>query len=390
MKIILGEKIRVYPNKQQEQTLRQAIGASRFAYNWALEMWQTLYRDGQKPNAGMLNRGLNEIKREYFPWMYDLPKRVVQEAVLNLGDAFDRFFKKQGKYPQFKKRKGKQSARLDNGEETIKIDGLKVDLPKMKGLRLAHSPRRKGKFLRAIVSCETGNIWHVSFTVETEIAPIVRENQAAVGVDLGIISAVTLSNGEKFSAPKPLRENLKRLKRLSRSHSRKKIGGSNRMKSAVRLAKLHWRIANIRRDFTHKITSHIVNNFSLIGIEDLNVKGMMANDKLSRAISDIGFHEIRRQLEYKSKWNACNLVTADRFFPSSKLCHKTGALNENLSLSDRIINCVCGETHDRDLNASLNLENYAVSRVTRELTLGQLSVCLQDASLGRKHFMANV
>lgn len=376
MKIILGEKIRVYPNKQQEQMLCQAVGASRFAYNWALEMWQTLYRDGQKPNARMLNRGLNEIKREYFPWMLNVPKRVVQESILNIGNAFDRFFKKQSKYPKFKKRKGKQSARLDNGEKTIGINGSRVDLPKLKGLRLAHSPRRKGKFLQAVVSLEAGNIWHVSFTIETEIVPIACENQAAVGVDLGIISAVTLSNGEKFSAPKPLRKNLKRLKRLSRSHSRKKFGSNNRKKFAIRLARLYWRIANIRRDFTHKITNHIVKNFSVIGIEDLNVRGMMANDKLSRAISDIGFYEIRRQLEYKSKWNERKVVVADRFFPSSKLCHKTGALNESLSLSDREINCVCGKTHDRDLNASLNLENYALRQVMPKVTPGSLSVGL--------------
>lgn len=374
MKIILGEKIRVYPNKQQEQMLRQAVGASRFAYNWALEMWQTLYRDGQKPNAGMLNRGLNEIKKEYFPWMYDLPKRVVQEAILNLGNAFDRFFKGIGKYPQFKKRKGRQSARLDNGETTINIEGDRVSLPKLKNLRLAHAPRRVGIFLRAVVSLEAHDIWHVSFTVETEVAPMICENQAVVGVDLGIKSAAVLSNGVRFENPKLLRKNLRKLKRFSRSLSRKKKGGENFKKAARQVSRLHWRIANQRRDFIHKLTYYLVKNFAVICIEDLNVSGMMKNERLARAIGEIGFHEIRCQLGYKSEWNGRRLVVADRFFPSTKLCHKTGALNENLSLSDREINCVCGETHDRDFNASLNLENYALLRVTEKVTPGSLSV----------------
>lgn len=358
MKIVLGEKIRIYPNRRQEQLLRQAVGASRFTYNWALEMWQTLYRDGQKPNTGMLNRGLNEIKSECFSWMYDVPKRVVQEAILNLGNAFDRFFKKQGKYPKFKKRKGKQSARLDNGEETIKVNGSKVSLPKLKGLCLAHAPRREGKFLQAVVSCEAGNIWHLSFTIETEVEPMPCENQAGVGVDLGVSMAATCSDGTCFENPRLLRKSLKKLRRLSQSASRKQRGSNNSRKAYTRVAKLHWRIVNQRKDFLHKLTHFLVKNFAAICIEDLNVRGMLTNGRLSRAIGEIGFHEIRRQLTYKCKWHDRTLVVADRWFPSTKLCSSTGVLNEHVTLADRKIKCACGETHDRDLNAAMNLAAY--------------------------------
>lgn len=376
MKIYVGEKIRIYPNKDQEALLFKAVGVARYAYNWGLEMWQTLYRDGQKPNKFMLNRGLNEIKREYFPWMYDVSKRAAQEAILNLGNAFDRFFKGESNYPKFKKKRGKQSVRIDDGEETIRLYGKKVSLPKLKDLELAYVPRHKGRIIKAVISLEACRIWHISFTIETEIKPIICENQTVVGADLGISTLVTLSNGIRFDNKKFLRSKLKKLHRFSRSLSRKKKGSNNFRKSIERLSKLHWVIANQRRDFTHKLTNYLIRNFSTICLEDLNVKGMQSNHKLSLVISELGLYEIRRQCQYKSKWHSRNFVLADRFFPSTKLCSETGALNENITLSDRVIACVCGKTHDRDLNAAKNLENYALRRVAPEVKPGYLSVGL--------------
>lgn len=368
MKITCSEKIRLYPTKQQDRLLRQAVGHARFAYNWALARWKEQYLAGEKPNSLALRRELNAVKREKFPWMLDVPKRVVQEAIINLGKAFDKFFKKQGNYPKFKKKKDKQRARFDNGAGTFEIEGDKIRLPKVGWIKIAHPMHRSGKLLSATISLVAGNIWHVAVCLETEIDPIARENQAVVGVDLGVRAAATLSNGEIFQSPNPLRNRLRKLRRMSRVHSRKKYGSNNRRKSAIKLARLYWRMANIRSDFIHKLTSRIVKDYSTIAIEDLNVRGMLANDKLSRAISDIGFYEIRRQLEYKAKWYGSEIVLVDRFFPSSKTCSTCGAINDNLKLKDRIWSCDCGASHDRDVNAAINLQRYALRRVAPEVT----------------------
>jgi len=357
MKTHAAEKIRIYPTVFQEEKLKQAVGASRFAYNWALEMWQTLRRDGQKPNVKMLNKGLNEIKGEYFPWMYESPKRVVQEAILNLGVAFDRFFKGLGKYPRFKKKTGKQSARIDNGPGTFYIKDTKIRLSKIGFVKMAKPMRRSGRLLSTTVSYE-GRRWFVAICLETEIKPTICENQAVIGVDLGLRHAAVLSSGKFFDNPRPLGKKLRLLRKRQRQHSKKTKGSNNQIKSAGRLSVLHWRIANTRRDFAHRLSDYITGNFSTIVLENLNVRGMLKNEKLARAIHDIGFGEIRRQVEYKAKWRNKQVIVADRFFPSSKLCSKCGSIKEDLTLSDRNYTCDCGLSIDRDLNAALNLKKY--------------------------------
>ena len=199
----------------------------------------------------------------------------------------------------------------------------------------------------------------VSLTVELEDKPERCENQAAVGVDLGVrrlASLATLWGEETFEGPKPLRRELRKLRRLCRQLSRKRKGSKNREKARVKLARLHYRISCVRQDSLHKLTTYLTKNYGWIGIEDLNVKGMLANRRLARAIADMGFHEFRRQLEYKAALRGNHVAVADRWFASSKMCSGCGAIQESLSLGERQFQCAtCGLEKDRDLNAAKNL-----------------------------------
>ncbi|MBK8752482.1 RNA-guided endonuclease InsQ/TnpB family protein [Candidatus Contendibacter odensensis] len=207
-------------------------------------------------------------------------------------------------------------------------------MPKIGGVRMREELRFDGKPLSATLSRKADR-WFIAIPVEMERPEPVCESQASVGIDLGVSTALTLSTGEKIDSPKPLKKHLQRMKRRSRQHSRTQKGSANRRKSAARLAKLHARIAQVRQDFLHKTTTELTQRFGLIGIEDLNVKGMMANDKLSRAISDIGFYEFRRQLEYKAaRSGGTVVVVVDRWFPSSKTCSACSGYHESMPLSE--------------------------------------------------------
>lgn len=218
------------------------------------------------------------------------------------------------------------------------------------------------KIVSATIS-RGANKWFVSVTVEIQKPrPIANDNQVAVGVDLGLNHFATLSTGEKITGPKPHKALMNRLRRLSRSLSRKQKGSNNRKKAKIKLSRLHYRIANIRRDAQHQLTTRLVKNFDIIGIEDLHVKGMLKNRKLSRSIADMGFHEFRRQLEYKAPCLGKKLVVVERWFASSKICSHCDRKVDNLPLSVREWTCpFCFTHHDRDINASVNLEKKAVS-----------------------------
>ena len=375
MRGVLSHCIALVPAAAQEVLLRQAVGVSRFTFNWALAEWQRQYRAGEKPNDAALRRQLNSIKRQQFPWMLLVPKSVPQQAIKNCGAAFQRFFKKQGRYPKFKKKGVRDSARLDNGPGTFEFDGKRVRLPVIGWVKLREQLRFSGKALSATVR-RVADRWFVCVPVEVELSEPACENQAAVGIDLGVSTAATLSNGEKLPGPKALEAHLERLQRLSRWHSRMHKGSNNRRKSAMRLARLHARVSNARQDWLHQTTTRLLHEFSVIGIEDLNVRGMLANHKLARKIADIGFHEFRRQLGYKAKLYSAELVTASRWFPSSKMCSVCGRIREDLPLSAREWTCECGAVHDREINAAKNLCCYAVDRAS----CARINACGEEGS----------
>jgi len=375
VRVVLSHRVALVPTAAQEALLRQAVGVARFAYNWALAEWKRQYQAGEKPSEGALRRQLNSMKRQQFPWMLLVPKSVPQQAIKNCGTAFQRFFKKQGRYPKFKKKGVRDSARLDNGPGTFAFDGKRVRLPVMGWVKLREELRFSGKALSTTVS-RVADRWFVSIPIEVEIPESVRESQAAVGIDLGVSTTATLSSGEKLLSPKALHIHLEKLQRLSRQHSRKKKGSNNRRKSAMRLARLHARIGHVRQNWLHQTTTRLVREFSVIGIEDLNVRAMMASRTLARNIGDRGFYEFRRQLEYKARLYGACLITASRWFPSSKMCSACARIAEELRLSVREWTCLCGRFHDRDINAARNLCRYALDRAS----CARINACGEEGS----------
>jgi len=354
--MLRSHKIEISPNNKQATYFAKACGTARFAYNWALSEWKKQFDAGLKPNEVALRRQLNSIKKEQYPWMYEVTKNAPQMAIINLGEAFKRFFKGLAKYPQLKKKGRHDSFSLTNDQ--FKVTENKIQLPHIGKVKLCELLRFTGKIISATIS-RTANKWFVSITVETNAPQTTYENQGVVGVDLGVKSLATLSTGEEIVGPKPHKALLKRLKHLSRSLSRKIKGSKNRFKAKQKLAKLHARISNIRLDALHKLTTSLVQRFPTIVIEDLNVRGMLKNKKLARSISDMSFFEFRRQLEYKLKFRDGKLIVADRFFASSKICSSCGFKYEELKLSERTWTCsACHIFHQRDLNASINLKNY--------------------------------
>ncbi len=353
-------KTELDPNNAQRTLFAKHAGTARFVYNWGLAKRIGEYKLTGKSSSGIdQHKQLNALKESEFPWMYEVSKCVAQEALRNLEKAFQNFFRncKQGKkpgFPKFKsKHRSKQSFRFSY------VNGVQIgsiNLPKIGWVRLKERDYIPvdAKINSVTVSEKTGR-WFVSVQVEEPIA--VSENQGpAIGLDLGLKSFVVGSDGSFIPSPKFLNKSLKRLKRLSRRHSRKKKGSQNRKKSAKRLVKLHYRIANQRKNFLHKTSTRLAKTKSIIVVEDLNVKGIVRNHSLARSISDAGWSEFVRQLEYKCTWNGGKLVKIGRFFPSSKTCSNCGFVKEELKLSERTYQCEsCGFALDRDLNAARNI-----------------------------------
>jgi putative transposase len=364
--MLIAHRIRLDPNNIQATYLAHAAGTARFAYNWALAEWQRQYAahlaDPALPTPSQLSlrRQLNAIKGEQFPWMLAVTKCAPQMAIIQLGKAFDNFFAHRAHYPRFRRKGCHDRFSLTNDQ--FRVENTRIHIPKLGWVRMREALRFAGRIVSATVSCGADQ-WNVSITVNTPDVPLPpAENQGAVGVDLGLSALATLSNGEVFTGPKALRTLLERLRRLSRSLSRKVKGSRNRAKARLKLARLHARIANLRCEGLHQLTTSITRRFHTIGIEDLNVKGMLGNRRLARAIADMGFYELRRQLDYKAAWRGGCVIVADRWYPSSKTCSCCGHVVKMLTLAQRNWTCPgCGTIHDRDLNAAVNLKKLAVS-----------------------------
>ena len=381
--MLIAHRIALDPNNAQATYLARASGTARFAYNWALAEWKRQYEAWKadnslpKPSQAALRRQLNAVKREHFPWMLEVTKNAPQMAIIQLGQAFQNFFAGRARYPQFRKKGVHDRFTLTNDQ--FDIDGSRIRIPNLGWVRMRESLRFAGKIMSATVS-RVADRWFVSIAVDTQDDSHLpqAENQGAVGVDLGVSALATLSTGETISGPKPHKALLSRLQRLSRSLSRKQKGSANRKKAKSKLAKLHARIASIRSDALHQLTTDLTRRFHTIGIEDLNVLGMLRNRRLARSIADMGFFEFRRQLEYKAAMRGGQVVVADRFYASSKTCSACGEKLDELPLSVREWVCPsCTVIHDRDVNAAINLKNMAASSA--------VSACGEEgAGSGRK------
>ncbi len=351
------------PNNIQRSHLAQHAGIARFAYNWGLEQRIKQYKNNQGDDrftdAMKQHKLLNSLKRTEFPWMYETSKCAPQEALRDLHQAFKNFYRglKSGKkvgFPRFKRRGVRDSFRLTG---IIRFHERAIQLPRIGKIRIKEKKEHyyNGRILSATVR-RRANRWFVSVIVEEDILDPPPVRGAPVGVDLGVKTLATLSDGTTFTNPRAMGRRLRKLRQLSKSLSRKQKGSKNRERAKLRLAKMYLKFFNIRQDTLHKVTTYLAKSHSKVVIENLLVSGMMKNRRLARVIADAGFYEFRRQLEYKCGWYSSELVVVSRTFPSSKMCSRCGHRKKELSLSEREYHCEqCGLEIDRDLNAALNL-----------------------------------
>ncbi len=389
MKVAQAYRFALDPTPEQERALRSHAGAARFAWNWGLVKCDERYEaEGKWYSAIDLHRLWNAEKKAdpALAWWGENSKCAYQEAFRDLDRALKDFIKsKKGQrkgpklgFPKFKKRgKCKDSYRLD-GDRAM-CSGATVTLSRIGVIRTHESTRKlarrlengTARILSATVT-RTAQRWFVSFTVEVErsVPEYHARPGSAIGVDLGVKTLLTgvddAGNVVTADGPKVFRSSLRKLRRASRTHSRKQPGSANRRKHADRLARIHARMANVRADALHKATSDLAQRYETVVAEDLNVAGMVRNRSLARAVSDQGFGQARRMLGYKTTWNGGTLIPADRWFPSSKTCSGCGAVKAKLALSERTYVCTeCGLVLDRDVNAAANLLKLAASGAER-------------------------
>ncbi len=362
--MLLGFKTELKLNNQQRTMLAQHAGVARHAYNWGLGLTKQILlhnRDNPEerikfPSAIDLHKWLVAMVKPTNPWYYESSKCAPQFALRHLRAAWEDCFKKKKKPTRFKKKGKSDSFTLDG---TIKvIDHLKIQVPKI-GILRTYERLPHGYKPKNVTISRQADSWYVSFKVEIE-PQSTPKTVDVVGVDLGVKTLAYLSTGIVFQGAKSYRKYEKKLAKLQWRNRNKVIGSANWKKAQIKIARLHRRIANIRKDTLHKLTTYLAKNHSEIVIEDLNVSGMLKNGKLAKAIADMGFHEFRRQLEYKCQLYGSKLIIADRFFPSSKTCSNCGWYNPDLKLSDRWFCCVsCGSFIERDWNASINLSRWS-------------------------------
>jgi putative transposase len=369
------------PNREQTVLLAKSVGASRYVYNWGLaESLHAYERTGRRLKLRELKGQLVELKKTECPWLYDVSAHIGQQALHDLDRAFDRFFagaKGDGPrsgHPRFKRKGVRDSARLYE----VTLEERHIRLPKIGRVRLKETRSDRGfegRILSATIR-HRADRWFVSLCVERPAfaqRQSVRTSKSVVGIDLGLRSTAVVFDGvTRVVAPhKALERDLKKLRRLDRELARRQPGSQNREKARRRLARLHYRIACRRQDHLHSLSSHLARTKSVIVVEDLNVAGMLRNRHLSRAITDAGMGEFRRQLTYKCDWYGSTLIVANRWFPSTKTCSSCGFVKRSLSLGERIFSCdSCGFLADRDENAAMNLRRLGLRVLGGELPEG--------------------
>ena len=384
MKINKAYKFRLYPTEEQKKILAQSFGSCRFVYNHFLRERIDFYifnKDKEKKGLTYYDTAnmLTELKKqEEFSWLKNTNSQSLQQSLRCLDVAYNNFFNHKAKFPKFHKKSNDQSFLVpqhfsikDKKLIIPKFDPIKIVLHRdimgaMKSVNISKTP--SGKYYASIL-CE----------IEQEIKPKKKGNKT--GIDLGLKSFLVTSDGKIIDSPKYLRKSEDKLRKAQQLLSRKVKGSNNGNRSRIKVARIHEKISNQRLDFLHKLSHQLVAENQSIFAEDLNIKGMQANHKLAKSISDSGWSEFIRQLKYKSEWNGVHFGQIDRFFPSSKRCNSCGWINESLTLKDREWICQCGKTINRDLNAAQNILLFGLKSIGQELP---------ESTLGERDFLTSL
>jgi putative transposase len=355
-------KYRFYPNQAQAEMLAKTFGCVRFVYNHILDWRSKEYTNNQvKINYVASAKKLTEIKQKY-DWLYDVSNVALQQTLRHQDLAFSNFFAKRAKYPSFKKKSKYQSFRLTTSGFRIKDNKFYIAKSK-EPLNVKLHRKYQGEVTSVTISKDSANRYFISLCCEHDIKQLPK-NDKSIGLDVGLTHFVATSDNIKVKAPKATIKYQKKLARLSKRLSKKQKGSKNRNKARFKVAKLHNKIKDTRKDFLHKLSTDIIKNHDNIVIEDLNIAGLIKNRKLSKHIADASWSEFTRQLEYKAFWYSRNLIKINRFFPSSQICSHCGHREGKKALNIRIWTCQsCNTQLDRDINASINILNAGLAEL---------------------------
>ena len=358
MDIKRAYRFRFYPTPEQEQVLARTFGCARFAYNHMLRLrTEAWFSRQERIGYHETSAALTQLKKDpEFAWLNEVSSVPVQQALRHLQTAFANFFAKRAKYPTFKRKDGPQSAEYTTS--AFKWDGKVLKLAKMNtplDVRFSRTIPRAAKVTTVTVSKDAAGRYFVSMLCDDTVQPK-AEVEGKVGIDLGLTHFAILSTGEKVAAPNTFRKHETKLAKLQRRLAKKQKGSANRKKARLKVAKLHAKIADSRKDFLHKLSTRLINENQVIAIETLAVSNMQKNHSLAKSIADASWSEFVRQLEYKALWYGRELVGIDRWYPSSKRCSDCGHTVAKMPLNVREWACPeCGTVHDRDINAARNV-----------------------------------